>query len=103
MTAPPTNPPPVVAWGYASKALEGDCSGDLYVVAPYDRGALLAVFDGLGHGVEAAEAAIAGAAVLRAEPTAPVQDLVMRCHEALRGTRGAVMTVVSVDAVRGEL
>ena len=103
MTAPLPAAEPVVAWGYASRALEGDCSGDVHVVAPFDRGALVAVFDGLGHGEEAAQAATAGAAVLQADPSAPVGELVLRCHDALRGTRGAVLTVVSIDAVRGEL
>lgn len=93
----------VVEWGYASRPLEGDCSGDLHVVAHFDRGALLAVLDGLGHGEEAAAASAAGAAVLRADPSAPVQELLLRCNEALRGTRGAVMTLVSIDAVRSEL
>jgi len=101
MPVPATQP--VVAWGFASRALEGDCSGDLHVVVPFDRGALLAVLDGLGHGEEAAQASAAGARVLQAEPSAPVADLVLRCHEALRGTRGAVMTLVSIDAASSEL
>lgn len=93
----------IVEWGYSSKALERNCSGDLHVVAHFDRGALLAVLDGLGHGEEAAEAAAAGVAVLQEDPGAPLQELVERCHQALRGTRGAAMTVVSIDAVRSEL
>jgi phosphoserine phosphatase RsbX len=103
MTASSATTRPVVEWGFASRPLEGDCSGDLHVVAHFDRGALLAVLDGLGHGEEAGQAAAAGMAVLQADPSAPVQDLILRCHEAMRGTRGAVMTVVSIDAVRSEL
>ncbi len=103
MTEPLVAAAPVVEWGYASRPLEGELSGDLHVVVPFDRGALVAVFDGLGHGEDAAEASSAGVAVLRSDPSAPVDELVMRCHEALRGTRGAVMTVASLDAVRSEL
>lgn len=103
MTAPLVVPESVVEYGFAARALEGDCSGDRHVVTPFDRGALVAVLDGLGHGEEAAQAAAAGVAVLRADPSAPLEDLVLRCHAALRGSRGAAMTVVSLDAVRGEL
>lgn len=88
----------VVACGFVATSLEGDRSGDLHVVAPFTRGVLLAVLDGLGHGPEAATAAETGAGVLRAEPSAPVAELILRCHEAMHRTRGAVMTLVSIDA-----
>ena len=41
--------------------------------------------------------------MLVAEPAAPVTDLVRRCHEALRTTRGAVMSIASFDAERGTM
>jgi hypothetical protein len=89
---------PVVAWGEAGAALDGAVSGDLLVVAPFAHGALVAVLDGLGHGHEAAKASRAAARVLEARAAEPVLDLLERCHEALRGTRGAVMSVASFDA-----
>jgi len=103
MTEPKATDQRLLEWGFEAKALEGDCSGDEHLVEPFENGVLLAVLDGLGHGEEAAQAARAGVAVLRADPGAPVQELVQRCHEALRGTRGAVMTLVSIDAARSEL
>ena len=103
MTEPVVGREAVVEWGFVATALEGDRSGDLHVVAPFERGALLAVLDGLGHGHEAAVAAEAGAAVLRADPGAPVGELILRCHEAMHGTRGAVVTLVSIDAARSRL
>jgi len=88
---------PIVTWGWAGAALEGDESGDLHVVATLPRGALLAVIDGLGHGAEAAEAAREAATILREHAGAPVSELIELCHEGLRKTRGAVMSVASLD------
>jgi negative regulator of sigma-B (phosphoserine phosphatase) len=84
------------AW--AGTALEGDESGDLHVVAEFTRGALVGVIDGLGHGTEAACAARAAARVLEAFAGEPLAALLERCHEALHGTRGAVMSLASFDA-----
>lgn len=87
----------LVDWAWAGSALEGPDSGDLHVVVPLPRGALLAVIDGLGHGPEAALAAREAADILRAQPALPVSDLIDLCHEGLRKTRGAVMSVASLD------
>jgi phosphoserine phosphatase RsbX len=73
----------------------GPESGDLHVVAPFDGGSLVAVIDGLGHGSEAAEASRAAAEVLTRSPGEPVLRLLELCHEALRRTRGAVMSLCS--------
>jgi hypothetical protein len=95
---------PIVAWGKAGRAL-GDApeSGDLHVVAPFPEGALVALIDGLGHGPEAAVAARAAAEILSASPEEPVRALVERCHEGLRRTRGAVITLASFDARRSAM
>ena len=87
----------VVEWGAAEYALERDC-GDAQVVAPFEGGALVGVIDGLGHGWEAAQAAREAVRVLEEHAGEPVSELVQRCHEALRNTRGAVMTLASFDA-----
>lgn len=83
--------------GIAVHALERR-SGDRAVVAEYDGGALVAAIDGLGHGDAAAEAADAAAQVLEAAAQSPLEDLLTACHEALDGTRGAVMTLCRFDA-----
>lgn len=89
----------VIEWGVAGRPLAGETvSGDLHVVAPFAGGVLAAVIDGLGHGPEAAEAARRAAAVLAAEPDRPIGRLVELCHAALRSSRGAVMTLVAIDA-----
>lgn len=78
-------------------------SGDQYVAAPLPSGLLLAVIDGLGHGARAAAAARAAVAALSEQPSADLGALVARCHKALRGTRGAVMTLAALDTSRGTL
>ena len=62
---------------------------------------LLAAVDGLGHGCEAAAAAEAAIQVLRRYAHEPVLGLVNRCHEALRGTRGVVMSLAQYEAREG--
>jgi serine/threonine protein phosphatase PrpC len=64
----------------------------------FPGGALAVVIDGLGHGKDACEAASSAERILRADPGAAVTELVQRCHEALRGTRGVVMSIASFDA-----
>jgi phosphoserine phosphatase RsbX len=58
---------------------------------------LLAVIDGLGHGAAAAAAAVSAATVAEAHAGEPPDHVLARCHEALNGTRGAVITLASVD------
>jgi negative regulator of sigma-B (phosphoserine phosphatase) len=89
----------MIDWGAAGAALDdAPSSGDLAVVAEFEGGALVGLIDGLGHGPEAAEAASAAREVLEEDPALPVADLVTRCHEALRRTRGAVMSLASFAA-----
>ena len=78
-------------------------SGDLHVVIPIQRGVLVGVIDGSGHGAEAASAARLAAATLEAHPGESVIPLLRRCHEKLRGTRGAVMSLVSLDGIDNTL
>jgi negative regulator of sigma-B (phosphoserine phosphatase) len=72
-------------------------SGDRHTLSPFPDGMLLAVADGLGHGTEAAAAADAAIATLEAHPEEPVIALLKRCHEALKGTRGAALSLVSFN------
>ena len=96
--------PSPVDWAVAERPLEGESlSGDMYVAAPTGAGALLAVIDGLGHGPEAAHAAGRAVDVLTAQPEARVDALLEACHQAMRRTRGAAITVVSVDATEQRL
>lgn len=99
-----SGPAPLLEWAVASLALPGQAvSGDLHLVQPFANGALVAAVDGLGHGAEAAAAAQLAVATLHAHAHEPVLVLLKRCHEALRKTRGAVMTLASFNALYGTI
>jgi negative regulator of sigma-B (phosphoserine phosphatase) len=90
--------------GVAGVAIAGEVrSGDLAVFAPYDRGGLAAVIDGLGHGDDAADASAIAERVIRAHASDPPAELLHRCHQALRKSRGVVMTAAWFDLEAKEL
>jgi phosphoserine phosphatase RsbX len=72
-------------------------SGDLEILHPYDGGMVVGVIDGIGHGDEAAAAAMVARDAIAQHPQDSPIALVMRCHEALRLTRGVVLSIASVD------
>ena len=90
---------PWIEWAVASMTLAGErASGDRYVVQPFSSGVVVAVIDGLGHGPEAAEAAGLAVSTVEHHAAEPVVSLLTRCHCALRGTRGAVISLASYSA-----
>lgn len=87
----------IIDWAVTGQPIEGGLeSGDLHVVAPFEGGVLVCAIDGLGHGPEAALAARTAALLLEAHPDETPIRLVERCHEGLKKTRGAVMTLASI-------
>lgn len=89
---------PPFEWASVARPLPGEAtSGDVALVLPTATGALAALVDGLGHGPLAAQAALAAAEAIRANPDAATDQLVTACHEALRRTRGAVLSVAHLD------
>jgi phosphoserine phosphatase RsbX len=85
-------------WGVAGVALPGFSeSGDRHVFQPFDGGVLVAVMDGLGHGVEAAAAALEACAILQTNAGEHVISLVRRCHAGLKGTRGVTISIASFN------
>src|SRR5262245_52322386 len=94
----------IVESATAAAPLQGELrSGDRGVVVPFDQGALVAVIDGLGHGLLACEAAVVAEQVLVESPAAPVDELMRRCHHKLRNTRGAVMSLASFNGTRSTM
>jgi negative regulator of sigma-B (phosphoserine phosphatase) len=92
----------VIDWGVARAALGGNPKcGDGHVVQPFRNGVLVAVMDGLGHGDEACRAAETAVKMLAAHAEENIISLLKRCHEALRGTRGAVMSLASFNRIEG--
>ncbi len=91
----------MIEWGVAHAALAGEPkSGDSHFVKSFPGGALVAVLDGIGHGAEACRAAETAARILGERPDDNILSLLKRCHEALRGTRGVVMSLASFNFAR---
>jgi negative regulator of sigma-B (phosphoserine phosphatase) len=84
----------IIEWGWAGCGLEVP-SGDMHVVAPFPGGVLVALLDGLGHGTEAAAASKAALPVLHDHAGDSLLLIVQLCHDALRKTRGVVMSLAS--------
>ena len=84
-----------ISWGVAGAPMvAGTESGDSHVVRQLPEGVLAAVIDGVGHGGEAADAARIAGDTLVSSPHEDAVSLVWRCHEALKETRGVVMTLL---------
>lgn len=89
-------PPEGLFWGVASAPLRGQtASGDMHLVEPFDGGVLVAVADALGHGEEAFAAVQKAIGTLKPFAHEPPVSLLQRCHEALIGSRGAVVSLAS--------
>lgn len=89
----------IIEWAGAGVALiAGTESGDQCSVVPFDGGVLVGVIDGLGHGPNAAKASRAATDILEAHAHEGPLALVERCHEGLRRTRGAALTLASIHA-----
>ncbi|HEX4183661.1 MAG TPA: SpoIIE family protein phosphatase [Caulobacteraceae bacterium] len=96
--------PSVIEWAVSERPIAGQTqSGDRHVATPFAGGALVGAIDGLGHGQEAAHAARIAAAVLDGDPGRAVQTVVEACHDALRGSRGVVLSLASIDAVNDQM
>jgi serine/threonine protein phosphatase PrpC len=92
--------PPALEHGIAEATLPGQAtSGDGYVIRPLRDGILVAVVDGLGHGQEAAFATGIAMDTLRTSDEASVIAMMRRCHEALRMSRGAVISLALFSAL----
>jgi len=92
----------MVEYGVAKYVLPGQGeSGDHHLVCCNRKGILVAAIDGIGHGEEAASVARSATALLKSSADEPIISLVERCHERLRGTRGAVLSLASIDPEHG--
>lgn len=88
---------PPVECGVASRAFPGEAVlGDAHVIRPFLGGTLFAAVDGIGHGPGASEAASRAVATLEQHAHEPAPSLMRRCHDALRPTRGAAITIASL-------
>ena len=88
----------------ATRCRRGEATtGDLGVLAHRPEGALVAAIDGVGHGGEAARAALKAGDVVRAWPSQDLVLLAERCHTALQGTRGAALSLAFISPLQGAM
>jgi len=81
-------------WSMASATMPGEAeSGDRCWAGAVANGMMFAVMDGLGHGGAAAAASDIAIATLERHVGDPLIELLRRCHESLRGTRGVAMSL----------
>ena len=93
-----------IEWAVATRSRTGETrSGDQHLVERRGGLVLAAAIDGLGHGDEAANAAGRAVSVLADASDWRLQDLFQRCHVALVGTRGVVMSCAVLDLQRGSM
>ena len=93
-----------VAIGICVRALAGETeSGDACAEIPCERGVIVAIADGLGHGPRAATAATAFVDCVREAGLLALEEVFARAHRALLKTRGAVAAIARFDQERGEL
>src|SRR5262245_34010583 len=71
--------------------------GDAWAVEWRDGHCVILVVDGLGHGPDAAAAAMAAVNALRTHPQLSPAALIEFAHGALRSTRGAALAVADLD------
>ncbi|HST51605.1 MAG TPA: ATP-binding protein [Pyrinomonadaceae bacterium] len=87
--------------GVWSRARPGeDKNGDAYFIGGHGEETLLAIVDGLGHGLGANEAALVALDTLEQWRGEPLGETILALHDALRATRGAVLGAVVVNRRR---
>ncbi len=85
-------------WSTAAATMPGETvSGDRHWAGPVANGMIFAVIDGLGHGRAAAAASKVAVAMLQRYAGDPLIELLHRCHESLRATRGVAMSIAKVN------
>jgi serine phosphatase RsbU (regulator of sigma subunit) len=89
----------VAARPYPGEAVNGDA----FRIDWVGDSCRIAVIDGLGHGPQAAAAAVAATSALAAHPTHDPVIAIQECHEALKGTRGAAQLMVCITMEAGTL
>lgn len=93
-------PPTVPMWGGVSIPKAGqDVCGDSWSVSNAGNVRTLLVVDGLGHGPEAAEAAVEAVRLFHRYNGHTITDLIDYIHGGLRGTRGAAVSIARFDPV----
>ena len=90
--------------GVVCLAMAGEpVCGDTWAWREEPDGGSLLVFDGLGHGHPAAEAAAAALRAFRETPAVAPTEVIEAIHGRVSGTRGGAAAVAQIDRARGLL
>ena len=90
-------------YGVATKALQGDQCGDSGITLEQKGILLCAVIDGVGHGPNAAIAAVTAKNYIEANSEATLTEILQGVHEVLKSTQGAVACLCRIDLKSGQL
>ena len=92
---------PGLEWGAVCVAKRDEhVCGDAWAVTAGPVQNTVLVVDGLGHGIDAHDAASAALGVFEGDPHARPETMLRALHEGLRATRGAVAGVMTVRCTR---
>lgn len=95
---------PDVRYGISQHALHNDAHcGDSWYLALANGHVSALVVDGLGHGVEAEEAALLGRATFAAQAFEAPDLILDDMHQAMRGSRGGAVGIAQFDGYRDSL
>lgn len=94
----------LIKWVVATLPKEGEqeCA-DLYFVKAIENGAIFVVVDGLGHGSKAVQVSRKAINCFKSGGDKPLISLLKNCHERLKGSRGAVLSIARLNIVNHEL
>ncbi len=90
--------PPNFVVGVAAKAVQGEnVSGDAWAARFGGNFVLLIIADGLGHGMQASEASSEAIRTFIKSPEESPVEVLKQIHLALRGSRGAAVSVARIE------
>lgn len=89
--------PPLAIAGVSRPYPGETANGDTWTAQWHGGVCRIAVIDGLGHGPAAAVAAERARDLLAAHPALAPEEALRACHQALHGTRGAVISIARID------
>jgi serine/threonine protein phosphatase PrpC len=85
-------------FGVVARAVNGEgVNGDAYLIKLWGSHVLIALIDGLGHGVDAALASTEAKKFVEEHFETDIGDIMLGLHEYLRKTRGAVVGLARID------
>lgn len=93
-----------IEWSVASRTHPDEViCGDAHFVKQTANGVLICVIDGLGHGPEAAEASRTAIGAISHHSDDAPEEIIALCHDALKATRGAVLSLAMLDSLRNSV